>query len=244
MSSLSTAIKDVFEDTRVIAEPAEALSLAGLKSYVAKDPNRTVSLVAITSDMNFDRLRHVAERAKIGAAREILLGVTIPERRDSYRSFIKMLGGRVFTEFNYRYGGANDTHVLVGLKLDDAHREKAGIIDEFLRSRYEVLDMSADETVARAIHGGWARGTLQDKVLLRFEFPERPGALLRFLDEVGDTWNITLFHYRNHGADCGRVLAGLQVPPDDRQRLFERLDSLGYFYEDETSNPGYRPFLS
>lgn len=245
---ICAAIKDVFEDTRVIAEPAGALSLAGLKSYVAQNPDRKGSLIAINSgaNMNFDRLRHVAERAEIGESREILLGVTIPEKRGSYRRFIKVLRDRVVTEFNYRFASATEAHVFVGLKLDDAHREKAGIIAELVASGYEVLDMSADETAklhVRYMVGGRA-GTLSDEVLLRFEFPERPGALMKFLDGVGDTWNITLFHYRNHGADYGRVLTGLQVPLGDRPRLYESLDSLGYFYEDETNNPAYRLFLS
>jgi threonine dehydratase len=245
---MCAAIKDIFEDTRVIAEPAGALSLAGLKTYVLRNPERTGALIAINSgaNMNFDRLRHVAERAEIGEAREILLGVTIPEQRGSYRRFIEILGNRVVTEFNYRFADAMDAHVFVGLKLDDAHSEKIGIVSELTRRGYQVIDFSTDETAKlhiRYMVGGRA-GALTDEILLRFEFPERPGALMKFLLGVGDTWNITLFHYRNHGADYGRVLAGLQVPPGERTLLRERLDSLGYFYEDETDNPAYRLFLS
>ena len=245
---MCAAIKDIFEDTRVIAEPAGALALAGLKTYAARNPHRRGALIAINSgaNMNFDRLRHVAERAEIGEAREILLGVTIPERRGSYRRFIELLGSRVVTEFNYRFADGRDAHVFVGLKLEDAHREKSGIIAGLRDAGYQVIDISADETAklhVRYMVGGRA-GMLRDEILLRFEFPERPGALMKFLEGVGDTWNITLFHYRNHGADYGRVLAGLQVPRSERSRLHEKLDSLGYFYEDETDNPAYRMFLS
>ena len=245
---MCAAIKDIFEDTRVIAEPAGALALAGLKTYAARNPHRRGALIAINSgaNMNFDRLRHVAERAEIGEAREILLGVTIPERRGSYRRFIELLGSRVVTEFNYRFADRRDAHVFVGLKLEDAHREKSGIIAGLRDAGYQVIDISADETAklhVRYMVGGRA-GMLRDEILLRFEFPERPGALMKFLEGVGDTWNITLFHYRNHGADYGRVLAGLQVPLSERSGLHEKLDSLGYFYEDETDNPAYRMFLS
>ena len=196
--------------------------------------------------MNFDRLRHVAERAEIGEAREILIGVTIPEVRGSYRRFIEFLGNRTVTEFNYRYADAMEAHVFVGLKLRDSHLEKPEIIAELESRGYRVVDISSNEMAklhVRYMVGGRV-AALQDEVVLRFEFPERPGALMKFLEGVGDAWNITLFHYRNHGADYGRVLAGLQVPVEDRPRLFERLNRLGYFYEDETENPAYRMFLS
>lgn len=245
---MCAAIKDVFEDIRVIAEPAGALSLAGLKSYAAQNPRRTGALIAINSgaNMNFDRLRHVAERAEIGEAREILLGVTIPEERGSYRRFIDMLGARAVTEFNYRYAGGRDAHVFVGIKLADSRREKPGVIAELTEAGYAVLDISADEIAklhVRYMVGGRA-AALRDEAIFRFEFPERPGALMKFLHGVGDEWNITLFHYRNHGADYGRVLAGLQVSAADKPRLLERLSSLGYFFEEETNNPAYRMFLS
>ncbi|MBM6594458.1 threonine ammonia-lyase, biosynthetic [Microvirga sp. BT291] len=245
---MCAAVKDIFEDMRVIAEPAGALALAGLKAYAARSPERTGALIAVNSgaNMNFDRLRHVAERAEIGEAREILLGVTIPEQPGSYRRFIQMLGNRAITEFNYRYAENTDAHVFVGMKLNDAHREKPEVIETLTGLGYEVLDISANETAklhVRYMVGGRAPA-LKDEVILRCEFPERPGALMKFLDGVGSLWNITLFHYRNHGADYGRVLVGLQVPKSDRARFAERMDDLGYPYEEETDNPAYRMFLS
>jgi threonine dehydratase len=246
---MCAAIKDIFEDARVIAEPSGALALAGLKSWVAGRPLSSAggALVAVNSgaNMNFDRLRHVAERAEIGEAREILLGVTIPETPGSYRAFVDVLGARTITEFNYRYADDAAAHVFVGLKLADATREKPAVIDELARRGYEVLDLSADETAGghvRYMVGGRAPA-LRDEVLFRVEFPERPGGLAKFLDAMGAEWNITLFHYRNHGADYGRVLAGMHVPPADRARFFERLRALGYPFEDETTNPAYRMFL-
>jgi threonine dehydratase len=245
---MCASVKDIFEDMRVIAEPAGALALAGLKTYVARNPHRTGALLAINSgaNLNFDRLRHVAERAEIGEAREILLGVTIPEVPGSYRRFVEVLGARTITEFNYRYADDSAAHVFVGLKLADANREKAEVIAELGKLGYEVIDISADETAKihiRYMVGGRAP-SLRDEVIFRCQFPERPGGLLKFLDGVGSDWNITLFHYRNHGADYGRVLAGMHVPLDDRQRFAERLRKLGYPYEDETENPAYRMFLN
>ncbi len=232
---------------RVIAEPAGALSLAGLKNYVAANPNRTGALIAINSgaNMNFDRLRHVAERAEIGEAREILLGVTIPEEPGSYRRFIQVLGNRNITEFNYRYSHGDSAHVFVGLKLDNAKKEKPEIIAQLNKLGYEVLDISDNETAKihiRYMVGGRAPEALNE-IMLKFEFPERPGALMRFLDSVGSDWNITLFHYRNHGSDYGRVLVGLEVPQEGRKLFIERLNQLGYRYEEETNNPAYKMFL-
>ncbi|MDQ0391751.1 threonine ammonia-lyase, biosynthetic [Labrys monachus] len=245
--AMCAAIKDIFEDVRVLAEPAGALSLAGLKAYALANPERRGALVAVNSgaNMNFDRLRHVAERAEVGEAREILLAVTIPERPGSYRRFIQVLGSRIVTEFNYRFAGGSQAHVFVGLKLADAKREKPAIIAELHGLGYGVLDISADETAklhVRYMVGGRAPA-LVDELILRCEFPERPGALLRFLDGIGSDWNITLFHYRNHGADYGRVLVGVQVPPADRARFEGRMASLGYPYEDESANEAYRLFL-
>jgi threonine dehydratase len=246
---MCAAIKDVFEDMRVLAEPAGALALAGLKSYAAANPTRTGALVAINSgaNMNFDRLRHVAERAEVGEAREILLGVTIPEEPGSYRRFIETIGNRTITEFNYRYADAREANVFVGMKLGGSKDEKTALISQLESLGYKVLDISADETAKlhiRYMVGGRAPPALGNEMILRFEFPERPGALLKFLDQMGTDWNITLFHYRNHGADYGRVLVGMQVPPIDRPRLVDRLTSLGYPYEDETANPVYRMFLT
>ncbi|GLS23482.1 L-threonine dehydratase [Labrys miyagiensis] len=245
--AMCAAIKDIFEDVRVLAEPAGALSLAGLKAYAQAQPQRSGALIAINSgaNMNFDRLRHVAERAEVGEAREILLAVTIPEEAGSYHRFIQVLGNRVVTEFNYRYAGGSKAHVFVGLKLANANREKSEIIGELERLGYGVVDISANETAklhVRYMVGGRVPG-LTDEIVFRFEFPERPGALLKFLTEVGLSWNITLFHYRNHGADYGRVLVGVQVPEGDKTRFEARLATLGYPYEDETSNDAYRLFL-
>lgn len=244
---ICAAVKDIFEDTRVIAEPAGALSLAGLKSYAAQHPGRTGALIAINSgaNMNFDRLRHVAERAEIGEARELLLAVTMPEEPGSYRKFVHLLGSRTITEFNYRYAEGFAAHVFVGLKLADVPGERPALLAELERHGYKVLDISANETAKlhlRYMVGGRAPG-LTDEMILRCEFPERPGALLKFLDSVGSDWNITLFHYRNHGADYGRVLVGFQVTKADRTRFAERLGKLGYPYEEETDNPAYRMFL-
>ncbi|MBA2125456.1 threonine ammonia-lyase, biosynthetic [Hyphomicrobium methylovorum] len=241
------AIKDIFEDMRILAEPAGALSLAGLKAYAEANPERTGALVAICSgaNLNFDRLRHVAERAEVGESREILLAVTIPEEPGSYRRFVQVLGNRTVTEFNYRYAKNGKAHVFVGLQTRDAKNRKAEIIKELEDLGYGVVDISADETATlhvRYMVGGRAP-SLDDEVILRCEFPERPGALLRFLDGIGSDWNITLFHYRNHGADYGRVLVGVQVKPEDRARFNARMDSLGYPYEDETANDAYRLFL-
>ena len=246
---MCAAIKDVFEDMRVLVEPAGALALAGLKNYAEANPTRTGALVAICSgaNLNFDRLRHVAERAEVGEAREILLGVTIPEQPGSYRRFIETIGNRTITEFNYRYADARDANVFVGMKLDDARHAKPALIAQLEGLGSKVLDISADETAKlhiRYMVGGRAPPALDDEMILRFEFPERPGALLKFLDQMGPDWNITLFHDRNHGADYGRVLVGIQVPAADRARLAERLASLGYPYEDETANPVYRMFLT
>ncbi|MGA0532919.1 threonine ammonia-lyase, biosynthetic [Hansschlegelia sp. KR7-227] len=243
---ICAAVKDVFEDTRILAEPAGALSLAGLKTYAARGRGEG-ALIAINSgaNMNFDRLRHVAERAEIGEAREILLAVTIPETRGSYRRFVELIGGRTITEFNYRAIAGAEAHVFVGLKLSDAKREKAELVARMDERGYRVLDISADETAKlhiRYMVGGRTPG-LTDEVVLRCEFPERPGALLEFLDAVGSDWSITLFHYRNHGADYGRVLVGLQVPQDQRTKFQDRLSALGYPYEDETDNPAYGLFL-
>jgi threonine dehydratase len=245
--AMCATIKDIFEDVRVLSEPAGALSLAGLKAYALANPQRSGALIAINSgaNLNFDRLRHVAERAEVGEEREILLAVTIPEQAGSYRRFVQVLGNHTVTEFNYRYAGGSRAHVFVGLKLADAKREKAEIVAQLEKLGYEVLDLSLDETAGlhiRYMVGGRAYG-LGDELILRCEFPERPGALLDFLDGVGADWNITLFHYRNHGADYGRVLVGMQVPEADRDRFYARLQSLGYPFEDETTNEAYRLFL-
>lgn len=249
--SICAAIKDIFDDTRAVAEPAGAVALAGLKVYAARGATRTGALVAVNSgaNLNFDRLRHVAERAEIGEGREALLAVTIPEMAGSYRRFIQLLGSRSVTEFNYRYADRSAAHIFVGVELKRPE-EKGQIIAALRAENYPVVDMSDNEMAklhARYMVGGRAGGPhgrgIPDEIVCRFQFPERPGALLRFLESLAPDWNITLFHYRNHGADYGRVLAGIQVPEAERPAFACALDALGFPYSDETDNPAYRLFL-
>jgi threonine dehydratase len=244
---ICAAVKDIFEDTRALAEPSGAVSLAGLKRYVEREGPQSRGLIAINSgaNMNFDRLRHIAERAEIGEHREALLAVTIPERPGSYRRFIQLLGKRSITEFNYRYCDPQAAQIFVGVQLSEGEQEKHQIIAMLREQGYPVLDMSDNEMAklhVRYMVGGRAPG-LKDELIFRFQFPERPGALLKFLNGLSGHWNISLFHYRNHGADYGRVLAGIQVPVEDRLRLKHSLDELGYPYWDETDNPAFRSFL-
>ncbi len=244
---ICAAVKDIFDDTRAVAEPAGAVALAGLKVYAERGGARTGALVTVNTgaNLNFDRLRHISERAEIGERREALLAVTIPEEPGSYRRFIGLLGDRAVTEFNYRYADAAAAHIFVGVQLKDGARETAAILGELARAGYPVLDMSDNEMAklhVRYMVGGRV-ADLPDELLYRFQFPERPGALLRFLNGLAPDWNITLFHYRNHGDDYGRVLAGIQVPPRDRPAFRDALDRLGYPYSDETGNPAYSLFL-
>ncbi|GMU69545.1 MAG: hypothetical protein AMXMBFR37_18770 [Steroidobacteraceae bacterium] len=241
------AIQDIFEDTRSIAEPAGALAVAGIKKYAARAGWRGKRLVAVTSgaNMNFDRLRHVAERADLGAQREALLAVEIPEQPGSFLAFCRALGARNITEFNYRYQNTHTARIFVGFALSQGREEKDAVIAALRGAGYAVEDMSENEVAklhARYMIGGRARD-LEHERLLRFEFPERPGALMRFLQAIGTRWNISLFHYRNHGSDYGRVLAGIQVPPADREDFELHLGELHYEYADETANPVYRMFL-
>ena len=243
---ICAAIKDIFDDTRGIAEPAGALALAGLKRHVQATGLQGQSLVAIESgaNINFDRLRHVAERAELGERREGLLAVEIPERPGSFLEFCRTLGKRQITEFNYRYADERRAQVFVGVELGRGDEERRELIARLEGKGFGVLDMSDNETAKlhiRYMVGGHARG-ISDEMLVRFEFPERPGALLNFLTGLGRRWNISLFHYRNHGAAYGRVLMGLQVPVGERPDCIERLDQLGYRYWDETSNPACRIF--
>jgi threonine dehydratase len=245
---ICAAVKDIFEDTRAIAEPSGAVSLAGLKRYVERLGARQQGLVAINSgaNMNFDRLRHIAERAELGEHREALLAVTIPEQPGSYRRFIQLLGKRSITEFNYRYSDPRAAQIFVGVQLSEGDLEKRQIITMLQEQGYPVLDMSDNEMAklhVRYMVGGHTPG-LQDELIFRFQFPERPGALLKFLNGLSGSWNISLFHYRNHGADYGRVLAGIQVPVAERTQLKRSLDDLGYPYWDESDNPAYRSFLN
>ncbi|HVE49390.1 MAG TPA: threonine ammonia-lyase, biosynthetic [Casimicrobiaceae bacterium] len=240
------ALKDVFEDTRSILEPAGALSVAGLKAYVEKRrvENATFVAIACGANMNFDRLRFVAERAEVGEDREALIAVTIPERPGSFREFIGLVGRRAVTEFNYRYADAKVAHLFVGLEVSSKDETKA-LLAELEKRRIDAFDLTDNEMAklhVRHLVGGHAPSA-ENEILYRFEFPERPGALMKFLDSMSAGWNISLFHYRNHGADYGRVLVGMQVPPSDKSEFRRFLDRLGYDYVDETANPAYRMFL-
>jgi threonine dehydratase len=244
---ICAGIQDVFEDTRTLVEPAGALAVAGIKKYVARTGWRDKRLVAINcgANMNFDRLRHVAERADLGAQREALLAVEIPEEKGSFLRFCEALGRRGVTEFNYRYESDHRAQIFVGFALAAGRSERDAVIAALRAANYTVTDMTDNEVAklhVRYMVGGHARG-LEHELLYRFEFPERPGALLRFLKAVGASWNITLFHYRNHGSDHGRVLTGIQVPPAERRDFLEHLDDLHFAYVDETQNPAYRMFL-
>jgi threonine dehydratase len=243
---LCAAIKDVFEDTRSILEPAGALSVAGLKQYAAQKRLQGKTLAAVTSgaNLNFDRLRFVAERAELGERREALLAVTIPERPGSFKAFCSLLGRRNVTEFNYRYADPNKAHVFVGLQVEGPGEARA-FQAKLAKAGLPALDLSLNEMAklhVRHLVGGRAPG-LKNERLFRFEFPERPGALMAFLSNMGKNWNISLFHYRNHGADYGRVLAGIQVPPGDDKAFGGFLKKLGYEYVEETNNPAYESFL-
>jgi threonine dehydratase len=244
---ICAAMKDIFDECRSIVEPAGALAVAGIKKYVELTGISGAGLVAINSgaNINFDRLRHVSERAEIGENREALLAVTIPEEPGSFRRFCQALGKRGITEFNYRYADTRRAHVFAGVKLDDGEKERHAIIERLRTEGYPVEDLTESEIAKlhiRYMVGGHAVG-LRDEVLYRFQFPERPGALLEFLTSMGKRWNISLFHYRNHGADYGRVLVGIQVPMDSRKDFQRFLDDLGYHYWKESESKAYHLFL-
>ncbi len=244
--AICAAIKDVFEDTRSILEPAGALATAGIKEYVKRNNLHGKTLVGIASgaNMNFDRLRFIAERAEIGENREAVLAVTIPEKPGSFKTFCRLLGDRSITEFNYRYADATQAHIFVGVTIHD-HKESDQLIDMLRQHQLPTLDLTDNEVAKlhlRHLVGGHAPQAKHEQVY-RFEFPERPGALMKFLDTMGRDWNISLFHYRNHGADYGRVLVGMQVPPDEKAEFKTFLDNLGYPYWDESENPAYKLFL-
>ena len=244
---ICAATKDIFDDCRSVVEPAGALAIAGIKKYVTTEGIQGQSLVAINSgsNINFDRLRHISERAEIGEQREALLAVTIPEEPGSFRRFCQVVGRRGITEFNYRYADTNKAHVFAGIQLRDGEAERLELVDTLLRDGYPVEDLTESELAKlhiRHMVGGRVPG-LKDELLYRFQFPERPGALLGFLSSMGKRWNISLFHYRNHGADYGRVLVGIQVPRQSRKDFRASLDKLGYAYWEETDNPAYNLFL-
>ncbi|MCU0868559.1 MAG: threonine ammonia-lyase, biosynthetic [Burkholderiales bacterium] len=243
---ICAAIKDVFEDTRVVLEPAGALAIAGAKAWAARQRRggRTLVAVACGANMNFDRLRFVAERAELGERREAVLAVTIPEAPGSFRRFCRLLGARNVTEFNYRFAAGHDAHVFVGLQVQDATETRA-LLRTLAAAGLAAVDLSDNEMAklhVRHMVGGRAPGA-EHELLYRFEFPERPGALARFLDALSPDWNISLFHYRNHGADSGRVLAGIQVPPRARPAFRRFLRELAIPHVDETRNPAYALFL-
>ncbi len=244
---ICAAIKDIFDDMRAIAEPAGALALAGLRREVERGTAPAGPLIAINSgaNVNFDRLRYVAERAEIGERAEALLAVSIPEEPGSYRAFIRLIGKRAVTEFNYRFAAGKRAHIFVGIKLTGGDAEKHEIIDLLTARGLEVTDMTDNEVAklhVRHMVGGRV-ADLEDERVYRFQFPERPGALLKFLEGLNDAWNISLFHYRNHGADYGRVLVGIQVPPATEPDFLAHIEAIGFPYWDETDNPAYRQFL-
>jgi len=236
----------VFEDTRAILEPAGALGVAGAKAYCARHKLRDRTMVAVASgaNINFDRLRFVAERAEVGEQREAVLAVTIPEQAGSFKKFCTLLGPRNVTEFNYRYDDPAQAHVFVGVQVH--HRaESLKLVDTLRRHGLATLDLTDDEMAKLHIRHmvGGRSPRVDNELVYRFEFPERPGALMRFLNSMSASWNISLFHYRNHGADVGRVLVGMQVPPQDMEAFGAFLDRLGYAFRNETDNPAYRLFL-
>ncbi len=243
---LCAAIKDIFDDTRSIAEPAGALGVAGLKKYSERDGIKGQTLVAIESgaNMNFDRLRYVSEMAEVGEGREVILAVTIPEKAGSFHGFCNLLGKRPITEFNYRHSDDDSAQIYVGVKVPNDGKDE--LISELTEKDYGVLDLSNNEISKyhiRHMVGGHAPDSVNNEIVYRFEFPERPAALLMFLKKLGKRWSISMFHYRNHGAASGRVLVGLQVPKAEKKDLNGYLDDLAYPYWDESENPAYKLFL-
>lgn len=244
---ICAAIKDIYDDTRSITEPAGALAVAGIKKYVEREGVSGQTLVAIDSgaNVNFDRLRHVAERAELGEKREAIIAVTIPEQPGSFKAFCQAIGKRQITEFNYRYHTDREAQIFVGVQTHPESDPRKELLESLRSQGFPVLDLTDNELAKlhiRHMVGGHAV-RVSDEVVLRFEFPERPGALFNFLSKLGGRWNISMFHYRNHGAADGRVVAGLQVPAAERHLLPAALDAIGYPYWDETDNPAYRLFL-
>jgi threonine dehydratase len=241
------AIKDVFEDTRSILEPAGALAIAGAKAYVEREKIQGETLIAIAcgANMNFDRLRFVAERAEFGERREAIFAVTIPEEPGSLRKFCECIGKRNLTEFNYRIADEKEAHIFVGMQIKN-REDAAQIIEYFQENGFKTIDLTDDElTKLHLRHMVGGRSTLaHHELLYRFEFPERPGALMKFVCSMSPNWNISLFHYRNNGSDYGRIVAGIQVPPEEMGEWQAFLDTLGYRYWDENKNPAYKLFLS
>jgi threonine dehydratase len=242
------AIRDIFEDTRSIVEPAGGLSVAGAKKYIAERhiDNKNFITINCGANVNFDRLRHIAERAAVGEQTEMLLAVEIPEEPGSFRRFCELIGRRGITEFNYRYSDVKNAHIFVGVQLSRGADERRELVEELRDAGYPVEDLSDNEMAklhVRHMVGGRSPGIANER-LFRFEFPERPGALLDFLNAIGTSWNISLFHYRNHGSDYGRILAGIDVPDNETEELEAHLADLGYTHWEESDNPAYAMFLS
>lgn len=244
---ICAAIRDIFEDTRSIVEPAGGLSVAAAKKYIADNQIENQTLVTINcgANVNFDRLRHIAERAAVGEQTEMLLAAEIPEEPGSFRRFCELIGRRGITEFNYRYSDTKNAHIFAGIQISGGE-ERQVLVARLRDAGYTVEDLSDNEMAklhVRHMVGGRSPSVSHER-LFRFEFPERPGALLDFLNAIGTNWNISLFHYRNHGSDYGRILAGIDVPEDETGELEAHLADLGYTHWEESDNPAYRMFLS
>ena len=245
---ICAAIKDIFDDTRVIAEPAGALSIAGIRKYLQDNDLQGKKLGGILcgANINFHTLRYVSERCELGENKEAVFAVKIPEKPGAFRHFCELLGGRTITEFNYRYASDKEAHIFVGVKLRNGLEEYHNLTTTLENEGYQLFDLSDNEMAklhVRYMVGG-RPPTLINEQVFSFEFPEYPGALMNFLNTLGEIWNITLFHYRNHGAAEGLVLVGFDLPPDSREDFDKHLEELGYQYEEQTDNPAYKFFLS
>ncbi len=244
---ICAAIKDIFDDTRSVCEPAGALGIAGMKKYVSRDKVRGQTLLAVDSgaNINFDRLRYVSERTELGEQREAIIAVTIPEKPGSFKQFCELLGRRNITEFNYRYHNPDKARIFVGVQVHPDQLPMDRLVHELQQHGYPVVDLSDNEMAklhVRHMVGGHSEAVTNEQVY-RFEFPERPGALLNFLSKLGQRWNITMFHYRNHGAAYGRVAVGLDVPDEEHRHIPQYLDAIGYRYWSENDNEAYKAFL-
>ena len=245
---ICAAIKDIFDDTRSVAEPAGALAVAGIKKYISQHRVRGQNFIAVLSgaNINFDRLRHVAERAEVGENREALFAVEIPEQAGSFLRFCKALGRRNITEFNYRYADQQKAQVFCGVELSEGIEERESLIKRLAGKKYRIVDLTDNEMAklhVRYMVGGHAPSAVNER-LFRFVFPERPGALLDFLQGLSRGWNISLFHYRNHGSAFGRVLVGMQLSDEEVIEFRAFMKELGYRYDEETDNVAYRLFAS